>query len=65
MHCEVVIRVNSQSRKGGIAYLVKQSLGLNMPHRMQIVFSSVIRAIADREAREVAVEDIASEFRVQ
>ena len=60
---EAVIRVNSQSGKGGIAYLVKQHLGLDMPRRMQIAFYSVIQAIADREAREVTVEDITSAFR--
>ena len=60
---EAVIRVNSQSGKGGIAYLVKQHLGLDMPRRMQVAFYSVIQAIADREAREVTVEDITSSFR--
>lgn len=60
---EAIIRVNSQSGKGGIAYLVKQHLGLDMPRRMQIAFYSVIQAIADREAREVTVEDITSVFR--
>ena len=60
---EAVIRVNSQSGKGGIAYLVKQHLGLDMPRRMQIAFYSVIQAIADREAREVTIEDITSAFR--
>lgn len=60
---EAVIRVNSQSGKGGIAYLIKQHLGLDMPRRMQIAFYSVIQAIADREAREVTVEDITSSFR--
>lgn len=60
---EAVIRVNSQSGKGGIAYLVKQHLGLDMPRRMQITFYSVIQAIADREAREVTIEDITSSFR--
>jgi len=60
---EAVIRVNSQSGKGGIAYLVKQHLGLDMPRRMQIAFYSVVQTIADREAREVTVEDITSAFR--
>ena len=60
---EAVIRVNSQSGKGGIAYLVKQHLGLDMPRRMQIAFYSVIQEIADREAREVTVEDITSSFK--
>jgi 2-isopropylmalate synthase len=60
---EAVIRVNSQSGKGGIAYLIKQHLGLDMPRRMQVAFYSVIQEIADREAREVTVEDITSSFK--
>ena len=60
---EAVIRVNSQSGKGGIAYIVKQHLGLDMPRKMQVAFYSVIQAIADREAREVTVDDITSSFR--
>ena len=60
---EAVIRVNSQSGKGGIAYLVKQHLGLDMPRRMQITFYSIIQTIADREAREVTIGDITSTFK--
>jgi 2-isopropylmalate synthase len=60
---EAVIRVNSQSGKGGISYLVKQHLGLDLPRKMQISFYSVIQEVADREAREVTVEDITIAFR--
>ena len=60
---EAVIRVNAQSGKGGIAYLVQQHLGLDMPRKMQISFYSVIQDIADREAREMTVEDITTAFR--
>ncbi|EJD53201.1 2-isopropylmalate synthase [Auricularia subglabra TFB-10046 SS5] len=60
---EAVIRVNSQSGKGGIAYIVKQHLQLDMPRRMQIAFYQVIQDIADREAREMSVEDITNAFR--
>jgi len=60
---EAVIRVNSQSGKGGIAYLVKEHLGLDLPRKMQIAFYQVIQAIADREAREMRVEDITTAFR--
>lgn len=60
---EAVIRVNSQSGKGGIAYLIKQHLGLDLPRKMQITFYQVIQAISDREAREVTVEDITTAFR--
>ena len=60
---EAVIRVNSQSGKGGIAYLVKQHLQLDLPRRLQIAFYKVVQAVADREAREMTVEDITRAFR--
>lgn len=60
---EAVIRVNSQSGKGGIAYLVNQHLNLDLPRKMQIAFYLVIQAISDREAREITVEDITTTFR--
>lgn len=60
---EAVIRVNAQSGKGGIAYLVQQHLGLDMPRKMQISFYDVVQEIADREAREMTVEDITTAFR--
>jgi len=60
---EAVIRVNAQSGKGGIAYLVQQHLGLDMPRKMQITFYQVIQDIADKEAREMTVEDITTAFR--
>lgn len=59
---EAIIRVNSQSGKGGIAYIIKQALSLDMPRKMQISFYQVIQAIADREAREMTVEDIVTAF---
>jgi 2-isopropylmalate synthase len=60
---EAVIRVNSQSGKGGIAYLVKQYLHLDLPRKMQVAFYQVVQSIADREAREMTVDDITTAFR--
>lgn len=60
---EAVIRVNSQSGKGGVAYLVKQHLNLDLPRKLQIAFYQVIQAISDHEAREMTVEDITTTFR--
>jgi 2-isopropylmalate synthase len=60
---EAVIRVNSQSGKGGIAYLVKHHLQLDMPRKMQIAFYKVVQEKSDREAREMTVEDITTAFR--
>ena len=60
---EAVIRVNSQSGKGGIAYLIKQHLGLDLPRKLQIAFYQVVQVISDREAREMTVDDITTAFR--
>lgn len=59
---EAVIRVNSQSGKGGIAYLLGQSLGLELPRRMQVAYYQVIQRIADETSREISTDDIASTF---
>jgi 2-isopropylmalate synthase len=60
---EAVIRVNSQSGKGGIAYLVKQHLHLDLPRKLQVAFYQVVQSVADREAREMTVDDITTTFR--
>lgn len=59
---EAVIRVNSQSGKGGIAYLLTQALGLDLPRRMQVSFYQVVQTIADRTSREISTDDITSAF---
>ena len=59
---EAVIRVNSQSGKGGIAYLVKQALQLDMPRKMQVAFYQVVQEMADRTGREMTLEDITTSF---
>jgi 2-isopropylmalate synthase len=53
---EAVIRVNSQSGKGGVAYLMKHEHQLDLPRRLQIEFSHVIQAITDSEGGEVSPE---------
>ena len=50
---EAVIRVNSQSGKGGVAYLMKSEHQLDLPRRHQIEFSKVVQAKTDREGGEV------------
>ncbi|NDL56750.1 2-isopropylmalate synthase [Phytoactinopolyspora sp. XMNu-373] len=50
---EAVIRVNSQSGKGGIAYVMKAEHQLELPRRLQIEFSSVVQAFTDGEGGEV------------
>jgi 2-isopropylmalate synthase len=50
---EAVIRVNSQSGKGGVAYIMKTEHALDLPRRLQIEFSQVIQRVADGEGGEV------------
>jgi 2-isopropylmalate synthase len=59
---EAVIRVNSQSGKGGIAWVLEQDQGLKLPKRMQADFSRVVQDVADREGRELTSEDIWAAF---
>jgi 2-isopropylmalate synthase len=51
---EAVIRVNSQSGKGGVAYIMKADHGLALPRRLQIEFSGVIQKISEGEGGEVS-----------
>jgi 2-isopropylmalate synthase len=55
---EAVIRVNSQSGKGGIAYLLEAEYGLEMPRRLQIEFSQAVQAVMDHEGRELVARDL-------
>jgi 2-isopropylmalate synthase len=53
-----VIRVNSQSGKGGVAYIMKADHGLMLPRRLQIEFSQVIQKITDGEGGEVSSKEM-------
>lgn len=55
---EAVIRVNSQSGKGGITYLLEQEYGINLPRRMQIEFSQVVQGETDRLGLEMTAEQL-------
>ena len=55
---EAVIRVNSQSGKGGISYLLEAEYGIAMPRRLQIEFSQVVQEVTDASGKEVTAEDI-------
>lgn len=55
---EAVIRVNSQSGKGGVAYVMKHEHHLDLPRRLQIEFSKIIQAKTDTEGGEVLPEDM-------
>jgi 2-isopropylmalate synthase len=55
---EAVIRVNSQSGKGGVAYIMKADHGLVLPRRLQIEFSQVVQKITDGEGGEVSPKEM-------
>jgi 2-isopropylmalate synthase len=55
---EAVIRVNAQSGKGGVAYLLKQERHLDLPRRLQIEFSRVVQGEADASGHEMTATDI-------
>jgi 2-isopropylmalate synthase len=55
---EAVIRVNSQSGKGGIAYLLEAEYGLQLPRRLQIEFSQAVQRVMDAQGKEVTAADI-------
>ena len=59
---EAVIRVNSQSGKGGVAYVLKSDHHLDLPRRMQIEFSRVVQEVADGEGGEISPARIWSLF---
>jgi len=59
---EAVIRVNSQSGKGGVAWVIEQDKGLKLPKRMQADFSRHVQALADSAGRELNAADIWGEF---
>jgi 2-isopropylmalate synthase len=59
---EAVIRVNSQSGKGGIAYLLERDHGLTLPRLLQVEFSQVIQNITDETGKELSSNDIFRAF---
>ncbi len=59
---EAVIRVNSQSGKGGVAYIMKSEHNLDLPRRLQIEFSQVVQQLTDSEGGEVSPSEMWSTF---
>ena len=59
---EAVIRINSQSGKGGISYILEQDYGVTLPRRMQIDFSQVIQKQADETGKELDSKEIWESF---
>ncbi len=59
---EAVIRVNSQSGKGGVAYIMRTEHKLELPRRLQIEFSQVIQQVTESEGGEVSAEEMWATF---
>src|SRR5882724_4758724 len=59
---EAVIRVNSQSGKGGVAYLLKADQGLELPRALQVEFSGIVQDWTDRTGKEASSSDIWTMF---
>ncbi len=59
---EAVIRVNSQSGKGGVAWVLQQDKGLRLPKPLQADFSRVVQQLADETGRELTTDDIWAAF---
>jgi 2-isopropylmalate synthase len=62
---EAVIRVNSQSGKGGVAYIMKAEHGFDLPRRLQIEFSKTIQTITEDSGTEISPKDMWEAFEKQ
>lgn len=59
---ESIIRINSQSGKGGVAYVLEKDFGFKLPKAMQAEFGKVVQAVTDREGRELLHNEIFTTF---
>jgi 2-isopropylmalate synthase len=62
---ESIIRINSQSGKGGVAYIMEKEHGMQLPKAMHADFSTVVQAISDSTGKEVSAEMIWEAFRTE
>jgi 2-isopropylmalate synthase len=62
---EAVIRVNSQSGKGGVSYILQQEYGFDLPRGLQIEFSHVVQSFTEIKGTEVKSEDIYNLFKAE
>ena len=60
-----VIRVNSQSGKGGVAYLLERDYGLSLPRRLQVEFSPIVQQATDDSGKEIGSAEIWSLFEAE
>ncbi|KAL8783879.1 MAG: hypothetical protein Q9213_004297 [Squamulea squamosa] len=59
---EAIIRVNSQSGKGGVAWIIRETLGLDLPRGLQVAFSKIIQKEADTLGRELVATELRNLF---
>jgi len=59
---DAIIRVNSQSGKGGIAYLLEMEHGFELPRRLQIEFSRVVQSVMDAAGKELSAQELRGIF---
>jgi len=59
---DAVVRVNSQSGKGGVSFLLQQESGLQLPRRLQIEFSGIVQKVSDSTGKEVKSKEIVELF---
>jgi 2-isopropylmalate synthase len=59
---EAVIRINSQSGKGGIAFILHRDHGLELPRPLQVEFSKIVQGVADQKGRELSAAEIWEAF---
>jgi len=62
---EAVIRINSQSGKGGVAYVMEQDHGFSLPRRLQIEFSRIVQELADQLGEELSSQAIWGQFEAE
>ncbi|GAC1468885.1 MAG: hypothetical protein PVSMB5_14450 [Ktedonobacteraceae bacterium] len=60
---EAIIRINSQSGKGGVAYLMETEFGFQLPKAMHIEFGKVVKTIADRRGEEILITELFEAFK--
>jgi 2-isopropylmalate synthase len=62
---EAIIRINSQSGKGGVAYLLERDYGIKLPRKLQIEFSRLVQRITEKTGGEISSHDIWSTFNAE
>lgn len=59
---EAIVRINSQSGKGGIAYLLQRDYGMDLPRPLQVAFSQNVQALSDESGKEISTEALWDAF---